>query len=327
MHLTRGDIPYALGLLGIFGAVLLLGLAIYSLAVSPIRRRFQLQRRLRAHLRKESRDKVFKSPHDEQQSPTLFIGRRLAGWHQIENFKRQMLQADISWNPGTFLSLACLMSGVGFFLGQVWGFFLVSFALALTLGLLPFLFLRWKKARKTNRFERQMPAALELFSRSLRAGHTLAAAIDLVGREVSPPLGLEMRTVYEEQHLGLSLPAALQNLSKRVDSTDLRFFITAVLIQFDTGGNLAEIMDKIARMIRARINFKAKIQGLTAEGRFSAVILGILPLAIFLALSFLSPDYIQILLREPLGQKMLLGAIISILLGALIMHRLIQVKV
>lgn len=106
---------------------------------------------------------------------------------QIENFKRQMLQADLSWNPGTFLSLACLMSGVGFFLGQVWASFLVSFALALTLGLLPFLFLRWKKARKTNRFERQMPDALELFSRSLRAGHTLAAAIDLVSREVSPP--------------------------------------------------------------------------------------------------------------------------------------------
>jgi tight adherence protein B len=187
--------------------------------------------------------------------------------------------------------------------------------------------MRWRRLVKTKKFERQMPDAMELLARSLRAGHTLAATLDLVSQEIPPPLGYEMRITYEEQRLGLSQAQAMRRMGDRVDSQDLRYFVTAVLIQSETGGNLVEIMENIGFIIRERLKLKSKVRGLTAEGRFSAAVLSLMPVGTFIALYFLNRDYVTVLLQDPLGSKMLLGAIISIFLGAAVMKKMVQIKV
>ena len=174
---------------------------------------------------------------------------------------------------------------------------------------MPIFFLRWKKKRKTMKFEKQMPEAMELLARSLRAGHTLPSTLELVAQEIPPPLGKEMRITYEEQRLGLSVSQALRRMSERVASQDLRYFVTAVLIQTETGGNLAEILENIGHLIRERLKLKGKVKALTAEGRFSALILIWLAHRDLRGRSiFLNRPYIMILLTDPMGTKILTGA-------------------
>ncbi len=204
---------------------------------------------------------------------------------------------------------------------------LLEIGLAVGLGYLPFFYLRFKKQRKSRLFEKQMPEAMELLARSLRAGHTLPSAIDLMSQEIGYPLGSEMRVVYEEQRLGLGLPVALRRMAERVASKDFHYFVTAVLIQNETGGNLVEIMENIAYIIRERLKLGGKIKALTAEGRFSAIILVLLPVVIFMLMTYLNHDYIMTLWREPLGYKLLVAAIISMFAGALWMKKMVQIKV
>lgn len=195
------------------------------------------------------------------------------------------------------------------------------------MAFLPVFFMRWKKNRKTLKFEKHMPEAMELLARSLKAGHTLPSTLELVAQEIPPPLGKEMRITYEEQRLGLSVSQALRRMSERVASQDLRYFVTAVLIQTETGGNLAEILENIGLLIRERLTLKGKVLALTAEGRFSALVLIGLPILTFVALFFLNREYIMTLLVHPLGVKFLTGAIVSIILGALVMKKLVTIKV
>src|SRR4030042_1344032 len=141
-----------------------------------------------------------------------------------------------------------------------------SLGLSFLLGVSPFMFLRWKRSRKTLKIERYMPDAMELLARSLRAGHTLSGSLDLVSQEIPAPLGSEMRITFEEQRLGLSMPQAFRRMGERVASQDLRYFVTAVIIQSETGGNLAENLDNIGLIIRARLQLKGEVRGRPPEG-------------------------------------------------------------
>ena len=238
-----------------------------------------------------------------------------------------MLQADIFLSPHTFICIAILLAGSGFMIGWLMGVWAWSLGLSFLLGMLPFMFLRWKRKRKTLKIERYMPDAMELLARSLRAGHTLSGTLDLVSQEIPPPLGTEMRITYDEQKLGLSMPQAFRRMGERVASQDLRYFVTAVIIQSETGGNLSEILENIGLIIRDRLKLKGKVQGLTAEGRFSALILSLLPFVTFLALYVMNRKYVMTLFRDPLGIKLLTGAIISISIGIFIMKRMVTIKV
>jgi tight adherence protein B len=189
------------------------------------------------------------------------------------------------------------------------------------------MFLRWKRNRKTLKIERYMPDAMELLARSLRAGHTLSGTLELVSQEIPAPLGTEMRITYDEQKLGLSMPQAFRRMGERVASRDLCYCVTAVIIQAETGGNLAEILENIGLIIRDRLKLKGKVQGLTAEGRFSALILSLLPFVTFLALYFANRNYVMTLFQDPLGLKLLTVAIISIGIGIFIMKRMVSIKV
>lgn len=322
------DVEYALGLSGTFVGVCLFVSGVYLLLIKPLRQRQRVTRRISGSAREKlARVQIFKACQETQKSLLLSLVQSLTGWGRIENLQQKLLQADIYWPPATFLGVVGILACLGILLGMMKNHLLLGIGLAVGLGYLPFFYLRFKKQRKSRLFEKQMPEAMELLARSLRAGHTLPSAIDLMSQEIGHPLGSEMRIVYEEQRLGLGLPVALRRLAERVASPDLRYFVTAVLIQNETGGNLAEIMENIGYIIRERLKLAGKVRGLTAEGRFSAIILGLLPLVIFMLMTFINYNYIMTLWREPLGYKLLVTGVISVLIGALWMKKMIQIKV
>jgi tight adherence protein B len=327
-NLAGMEFHYALGLVALFLGMILLFTAIYYGLVEPIRKRRLINQRLRGNKREqEVRAQIFKAFQETKESAVLNLAERLFGWGKVDNLQRQLLQADIYLAPNTFICIAILLSGAGFLIGWVVGSWAWSLGLSFLLGVLPLMFLRWKRKRKTSRIERYMPDAMELLARSLRAGHTLSGTLDLVSQEIPGPLGAEMRTTFEEQRLGLSMPQAFRRMGERVASQDLRYFVTAVIIQSETGGNLSEILENIGLIIRDRLKLKGKVQGLTAEGRFSALILSLLPFVTFLGLYLVNPKYAMILFRDPMGSKMLIGALVSIGFGIFVMKRMVAIKV
>jgi tight adherence protein B len=327
-NLAGLEFQYILGLVGLFVGVCLLITGIHYGLLEPLRQRRLINQRTRGSKREQQiRAQVFKAYQETTESLILNLAERLLGWGKVDNLQRQLLQADIYLSPHAFISIAILMATLGFMIGWLVGDFTWSLGLSLTLGMFPIIFMRWKRKRKTLKIERFMPDAMELLARSLRAGHTLQGTLELVSQEIPKPLGTEMRITYEEQRLGLSVAQAFRRMSERVASQDLQYFVTAVLIQAETGGNLSELLDNIGIIIRDRLKLKGKVQGLTAEGRFSALILSLLPFVTFLGFYFVNRNYILTLFRDPLGTKMLTGAIISICIGILIMKRMVTIKV
>jgi tight adherence protein B len=327
-NLAGMEFQYALGLVGLFLGMMFLIIAIYCGLVEPIRKRRLLSQRLRGNRQDQAvRAQVFKAYQETKESVVLNLAERFLGWGKEDNLQRQLLQADIYLAPTTFICIAILLSGLGFLIGWLVGSWAWSLGLSFLLGVLPIVYMRWQRKRKTLKIERYMPDAMELLARSLRAGHTLSGTLDLVSQEIPGPLGAEMRITFEEQKLGLSMPQAFRRMGERVASQDLRYFVTAVIIQSETGGNLSEILDNIGLIIRDRLKLKGKVQGLTAEGRFSALILSLLPFVTFLALYLMNREYIMTLFRDPLGPKLLTGALISIGIGIFVMKRMVAIKV
>jgi tight adherence protein B len=322
------EFSYALGLLGLFLGIILLITGINYTLVEPARKRRLISQRLKGNKREqEIRAQIFKAFQETKESVVLNLAERYLGWGKVDNLQLQLLQADIFLSPHTFICISILLAGSGLMIGWMVGVRVWSLAASFLLGILPFMFLRWKRKRKTLKIERYMPDAMELLARSLRAGHTLGGTLDLVSQEIPPPLGTEMRITYDEQKLGLSMPQAFRRMGERVASQDLRYFVTAVIIQSETGGNLSEILENIGLIIRDRLKLKGKVQGLTAEGRYSALILSLLPFVTFLALYVMNRNYVLTLFREPIGIRLVTGAIISICIGIFIMKRMVTIKV
>jgi tight adherence protein B len=173
----------------------------------------------------------------------------------------------------------------------------------------------------------QLPEALDMLARALRSGQSLGAGFNMVAGEIPAPLGREFGRVFEEQNLGVSIEDSLDALTERIPNLDLRFFATAVILQRQTGGDLAEILDKIGRLIRERFQIWGQIQALTGEGRLSGIVLLALPVVLFFAMLRLNHDYVMVLFTDPMGKKLLIGAIILQVLGALVIRKIVNIKV
>src|SRR5204862_1079539 len=180
--------------------------------------------------------------------------------------------------------------------------------LGIFVGFVPLMALYMKRKRRLSAFGKQLPEALELIGRALRAGHSLASGFKLVADEMAAPIATEFERCYEAQNLGVTLEAAIEEMTNRVPNLDLRFFATAVILQRQTGGDLAEILDKIGHLVRERFKIFGQIQALTGEGRLSGIVLLALPPVLFLAVYRLNPDYMMMLFTDPMGQQMLAGA-------------------
>jgi tight adherence protein B len=192
---------------------------------------------------------------------------------------------------------------------------------------LPFVWLWWRRKCRFDKFAKQMPDALELVGRALRSGHSLASGLRVVVDEMPAPIADEFGRVYESQNLGIPLEQALKDMLKRMPNMDLKFFVTAVVLQRQTGGDMAEILDKIGHIIRERFRILGQVQALTGEGRISGVVLMGLPIALFFACYYLNQDYVMLLFTDPLGKKMIAGAIFLQILGAVTIKKIITIKV
>ena len=191
----------------------------------------------------------------------------------------------------------------------------------------PWLWLWWRRRSRFNKFEKQLPDALELISRALRSGHSLSSGLNVVSSEMPAPISVEFRNVYDEQNLGISMEQALRNMLIRVPNMDLQFFVTAVAIQRQAGGDLAEILNKISHIVRERFKILGQVKALTGEGRISGVVLMGLPIALFFAVYYLNPEYVMLLFNREIGRKMITVAVIMQIVGAVVIKKIVDIKV
>ncbi len=246
---------------------------------------------------------------------------------RLEQVQTLLLQADVNWPLAVFL-LVWLICGA---LGLSLGFFRQGppGALAgLALGLfLPYQVLKIKKRHRLKKFEKQLPEALDLMARGLKAGHAFASGLQMVGEELPNPIGMEFFKTFKEYNHGIDMNSALLNLCQRVDLKELRFFATAVMIQRETGGNLTEILEKIANLIRERFKLRNQIKALTAEGRLSGWILILLPPVVFMAMLKINPEYTLLLVHHKTGRLMAVTALFFQMLGYLSIRKIVNIKI
>lgn len=254
-----------------------------------------------------------------------FLERSIA---KYLNLRLMFEQADVSFTISKFLT-ACVISGfVGFVAPTLCGLPMKFAPIVAVMFIgMPFLWLMMKRKRRLKKFAAQLPEALELVARALRAGHSLAAGLHLVADEMSEPISKEFGRAFEEQNLGMPMEEALLNLAERVPNLDLKFFVTAVILQRQTGGDLAEILDKIGRLIRERFQIWGQVQALTGEGRLSGIVLLALPPALFAVVFQMNPDYLMLLFTDELGKKMLVSGVVMQLFGAIVIRKIVNIRV
>ena len=249
----------------------------------------------------------------------------LAVMPAVGNLDGLMQQGGVKMLAGVFI-LFDLIVGFLVFLtcSSLQTFLPLSIVLTSAGVLLPFLYLFYKRSERRSRFEVLFPDALDLMSYSLKAGHSIVASFKMVAEEMADPVGEEFSRVVEELNFGRDLNSALKSLAHRIDSSELRYFVTSVIIQRETGGNLVEMLVKIAEVIRRKFRFREKVKTLAAEGKISASILLALPFCAGAAILTLNPDYIRVLVDDPLGPYVVTVALIMMSIGSFIMYRLVQ---
>ncbi len=249
----------------------------------------------------------------------------------FESAHQLIQQAGVKWSVGSFLAFSAVLCIVGAFFGYNVPVFVFrvpsAIAAAAFFGALPYFYLSYQRKKRMAEFEEQFPEALEFLARSMRAGHAFTVSMGMAGDDTPDPLGTEFRQSYNEQNLGASVEEVMKNLSKRVPLIDVRFFVSAVLMQREVGGNLAEILDSLAEVIRERFRIKGHVRAVSAHGRLTATILVILPIALMLGLMLVAPSYLQMLADDEHGQYLIVYAIVAQLVGFYFIRRIVRIKI
>jgi tight adherence protein B len=252
----------------------------------------------------------------------MLVRMRVAG--PVQHF---LHQSGMRLNVSVYLLMVGCAGLGAFWLTLVTSKLLLLAVLAgLLAGSIPYIVVRWKRARRLRKFEDQFPEAVDLVARALRAGHSLPTGLGMVADELAAPVGTEFRILFDEQNFGLTLPDALRNFAKRIPVLDARFFVTAVLTQREAGGNLAEVLDNLGAVIRDRFKVKRQVQVLSAHGRITGWVLGMLPPALAVATFIVSPSHLGGLMNDPIGQRMLMVAIVLQVLGVLAIRKLVDIE-
>jgi len=237
-------------------------------------------------------------------------------------------KSGLSITLSTFLMIISGLALAGFLITFLFTKSLyMSFPAAIALAIAPFFYLEFKKRQREEKFTELFPDALAMISRSLRSGHSFTSAIQLVGTEVSDPVGGLFKTAYDQQLLGLRINDTLNNLNNRIDSLDLRFFTTATAINSEVGGNFAEILDKLADTIRERIKIRRQLRVHTAQGRLTGYILAVMPVVVFFLMNILIPGYQDTLLKDDTGRIILIAAAVMQIIGFLVIRRIINIRI
>ena len=261
-------------------------------------------------------------------SNTPTMQRILLQMPRVGTLDRLLQQSGLSWSVADLLGISLLAFLLTFFAGSYFAMpMLLRLALASAVAMLPFFYVTRAKGKRLTRIEQQLPDALDLMGRALRAGHAFPTALKMVGDEMNDPLASEFRAAFDEVNFGIAMPDALMNLATRVPSTDLRYFVIAVLIQRETGGNLSELLTSISAIIRDRIKLMGQVRVLSAEGKMSAWVLSLLPFGAALMIQLTNPQFLEVLYTDPAGRKMLVGAGVMMVLGILAMRKIIRIRV
>jgi len=261
-------------------------------------------------------------------SEVPWFHRLLADLHWTRNFERVLRQAKMTGTPGVYVLVSAVLAAVAFLVAQlVTGAPLASLLAAALLGPLPIARVYRRRAARMAVFQRQLPDALDLIARALKAGNTFAGGMRMVADEFADPIGPEFAITLDEINFGMDSGKALHNLMERIDSLDLKFFVVSVNIQRETGGNLSEIIGNTAGLIRERFKIHGRIRILSAEGRVSAIVLLALPFAAAGILYLIKPEYMSLLFTEPLGQAMIKSALVSMTMGYFVIRRMVNFKV
>jgi tight adherence protein B len=257
-----------------------------------------------------------------------WLNQKLLKFELTPYLRRMLSQADLDWSAGRLVvvSAACFVLPA-YAVSQIANSVLIGLVVGILTGSLPFCWVAFKRKRRFGQFEKGLPEALDLMVSGLRAGHSLLAAMALVARECPQPVGSEFRVCFEEQNYGLEMNAALENLLIRVPLQDLKITATAIMIQKESGGNLAEVLDKTAYVIRERFRLKRQIMVHTAQGRLTGWILTLLPIALGVGIYFVDPQMISILWHREIGIKLMWGAAGLILIGGFVIHKIVDIDV
>jgi tight adherence protein B len=274
------------------------------------------------------RDQIVNLRKNELLSAIPWLNRRLLKFDLAPRLHTLLHQADLKWTAGGLLSGCGLCFVIPAYLVYLrFDSLLVGMLIGLVLGLAPFGWVLFKRSKRFGKFEAGLPEALDLMVSGLRAGHSLIAAMGLVSRECPAPVGSEFKTCFEEQNYGLELKIAMDNMINRVPLQDLRIVATAVMIQKESGGNLAEVLDKTSHVIRERFRLKRQIGVHTAQGRLTGWILTFLPIVLGIALYTVNPEMMSILWKTPIGVKLLWAAATGIVIGGLIIRHIVNMDV
>jgi tight adherence protein B len=262
------------------------------------------------------------------EGPLPGVERLMAQTEAGSSLARLIEQAGVATTPSTIVITSVGLTAVAAVLTFiVSGSPLGAAATGLAAAASPFLWLRYRRSQRLKRFEEQFPEALDLLSRAIRAGHAFQSAMGMVADELPAPVGAEFKKAFDQQNFGLPVREALLELATRVPSLDVRFFVTAVTIQRETGGNLSEILDNLARVVRERFKIRRQVRVHTAHGRFTGYVLLALPAALALVLTWLSPEHMKLLFTERIGQTLLIGAMVMQAIGFVWIRQVIKIEV
>ena len=252
----------------------------------------------------------------------------LRRWRLVSKIQKLIARAESLWSVSSVLAWSLGLAVAGYAIGY-YEFPSLAIALLPALGCaaLPFLFLRYQHTRRLKEFNRYLPESIDLMSRALRAGHSLTAAIEIIGEESPEPVRSEFREVYRQQNFGIPAREALIQLARRIPLPELNFVVTAILLQKETGGNLVEVLDRTTAVIRERLRIQGEIRIHTAQGRLTGWILSLLPVVMFFLLSLANRGYTRVLIEDPTGRKLIYTGVGLIVLGGLIIRKIVSVKI
>ena len=292
----------------------------------------------RARLQKRLSEALLHSSHTEDveiilarnelMSEIPMVNRFLVNVQGALHLKRMLDQADLHITPSKLVMFSAMAGMLGAMtIGVLSQSIVMMIVAGLLIATLPFLYVLFKRKQRLNKFLELLPDALDLVSRALSAGHAFSEALHMVATEMPEPISGEFQKTYEEQNLGLSLKLALENLTQRIPLLDLKMCVTAIMIQRETGGNLAEILEKVAYTIRERFRIMGDLKTLTTSSRMSAWLLCGLPIAVSLVITVMNPEYMSILWKDPRGHVLIAIALFMQLTGMLIVRKILNIKI
>jgi tight adherence protein B len=315
----------------VFVFCLFLTYAIYLTATrGSEKRRARLKQRLSEALMHSSsvEDAEVQLARSELMSEIPAMNRALLRVPVATSLKRVLDQADLQITVTRLLMFSAMAGLLAATAASILTISLVVIsAVGFAAASVPFLHVWWARRKRLNKFLEHLPDALELMSRALQAGHAFAESLHMISEEMPEPIATEFRKTYEEQNLGLSLKLALENLTQRIPLLDLRLCVTAIMIQRETGGNLAEILEKVAHTIRERFRIMEDLKTLTTSSRMSAWILCGLPIFVACAVTFMNPDYMSILWKDPRGHTLIAVAMTLQVTGMLVIRKILRIKI